>query len=187
MVMLPELWLPIVLAAVMVFIVSSIVHMVLRYHRTDYKGMPDEEAVRAALGKQNLAPGVYPIPYTPDMKQMNAPETIKKYEEGPVALITMLRKGRISMGPYLGKWFVYCLLISFVVAYVVSRTLVPGTAYLQVFRVAGTAAWLGYAGGSISAGIWKGLPWSVVIKEVFDGLLYALATAGVFGALWPKG
>jgi hypothetical protein len=35
-------------------------------------------------------------------------------------------------------------------------------------------------------GIWKGLPWSMVLKEAFDGLIYALLAAGSFGWLWPR-
>ena len=49
MVSLAALWLPIILAAVIVFIASSILHMVLPYHRGDYKKLPDEDKVSAAL------------------------------------------------------------------------------------------------------------------------------------------
>jgi hypothetical protein len=38
---------------------------------------------------------------------------------------------------------------------------------------------------NLSNGIWKGQPWSNVIKEVVDGLVYALLTAGTFACLWP--
>lgn len=186
MVALTSLWLPILAAAVLVFIMSSIVHMVLPYHKSDYKGLPDEEAVRAALGKQNVSPGLYPVPYCSDMKDMAKPEMLKKYDEGPVAHITVLPTGRINMGPYLAKWFVYCIFISFIVAYLASRTVPPATEYLQVFRVTGTAAWLGYAGSSISSAIWMGRPWGVVGKDMIDGLIYACFTGGAFGWLWPS-
>jgi hypothetical protein len=33
--------------------------------------------------------------------------------------------------------------------------------------------------------VWRQLPWSVTIKDMFDGLIYALLTAGCFGAMWP--
>ena len=33
--------------------------------------------------------------------------------------------------------------------------------------------------------IWKGYPWSFVIKEAVDGLVYALLTARTFGWRWP--
>jgi hypothetical protein len=55
-----------------------------------------------------------------------------------------------------------------------------------VFRVAGTAAFLGYSGAHLPAAIWWGKPLSVALKEILDGLLYALVTAGAFGWLWPR-
>ena len=42
MVSLTALWLPILASAVLVFVMSSIVHMALGYHKTDYKSLPDE-------------------------------------------------------------------------------------------------------------------------------------------------
>jgi hypothetical protein len=55
-----------------------------------------------------------------------------------------------------------------------------------VFRVVGTAAFLAYGFGTMSNAIWKGQTWSFTIKEVVDGLVYALLTAGTFGWLWPR-
>jgi hypothetical protein len=31
-----------------------------------------------------------------------------------------------------------------------------------------------------------GRPWSATIKELIDGLIYGMMTAGAFGWLWPK-
>ena len=45
---------------------------------------------------------------------------------------------------------------------------------------------LAYGAGPIPASIWMGKPWSVATKEVFDGLVYGLVTAGTFGWLWPR-
>jgi len=86
----------------------------------------------------------------------------------------------------MGMWFVFCLIIGLFVAYLTGRTLPFGANYLVVFRVAGTAGFLGYGLGHISDGIWKGQPWSATIKEVIDGLIYGLLTAGTFGWLWPR-
>jgi hypothetical protein len=90
------------------------------------------------------------------------------------------------MGKYLGLWFVYCVVIGIFVAYLTGRTLGAGTDYLQVFRVAGTAAFLGYALAQVQDLIWKGQTWGVTFKHVFDGLIYGLLTAGTFGWLWPR-
>jgi len=48
MVPLTTLWLPILVSAVVVFVASSIMHMVLAYHKSDYRRLPDEERVRSA-------------------------------------------------------------------------------------------------------------------------------------------
>jgi hypothetical protein len=55
-----------------------------------------------------------------------------------------------------------------------------------VFRIVGAVGFLAYAAGQVPAAIWMGKPWSVAAKDVFDGLLYGLVTAGTFGWLWPR-
>jgi hypothetical protein len=77
------------------------------------------------------------------------------------------------------------LIIGFFVAYLTGRTVVPGAHYLAIFRVAGTAAFFSYGLGNLSNGICKGQTWSATIKEVIDGLVCGLLTAGTFGWLWP--
>ena len=42
MVPVMSLWMPIILSAVIVFLTSFVIHMVLTYHRGDYKALPDE-------------------------------------------------------------------------------------------------------------------------------------------------
>jgi hypothetical protein len=101
-------------------------------------------------------------------------------------MMTVLASGPPVMPKFLGMWFVYCLVIGFFVAYLTGRTVAPGVQYLAAFRVAGTAAFLAYGLGHLSNGIWKGQMWWVTIKEVFDGLVYGLLTAGTFGWLWPR-
>jgi hypothetical protein len=182
---LSALWLPIVLSAVIVFVASSIMHMVLPYHKGDYKKLPDEEKVLAGLRAADLSRGLYIFPFCTH-KEMKSPEAIAKYNQGPVGMMTVFPTGQPFMPRFLGQWFGYCLIISFFVAYLSAHTVVSGTYYLAVFRVVGTAAFLAYGLGTISNGIWRGMPWSFVLKEVTDGLVYALLTAGTFGWLWPR-
>jgi hypothetical protein len=184
MVSLASLWLPIVLSAVAVFIVSSLVWMVFPWHKKDYRGVPNEPRAREAL--RDAAPGVYMIPHCTDRKEMQAPEHRKKLAEGPVALLTVLPKGDPSMSRQLVIWFLWALFVSFTVAYVASETLTAGVEYLKVFQIVGTTAWLAYSWATVHEGIWFGRPWSHVAKHLFDGLLYALVTAGFFGWLWPS-
>jgi len=183
MVSLVSLWLPIVLSAVAVFIVSALVWMVLPWHKNDFRGLPDEGAARAAL--RDATPALYAIPHAAQRADFDTPEHKQKLEEGPVAFVTVMAKGAPPMAKSLSLWFVWSLVVSTVVAYLASRTLAPGTDYLQVFRVAGTVAWLAYGWAYVQEAIWFGKPWGFVVKQLADALLYALVTAGFFGWLWP--
>ena len=49
MVPLMSLWIPIVLSAVIVFVASSAIHMILTYHKGDFGQVPSEDGVREAL------------------------------------------------------------------------------------------------------------------------------------------
>ncbi|HEY5941223.1 MAG TPA: hypothetical protein VIT87_10390 [Gemmatimonadales bacterium] len=186
MVSLGSLWLPILVSAVLVFVVSAIIHMVLKYHNSDYKPLPNEDAVRAAIRAGNPAPAQYVIPYCSDMKDMEKPEMKQKYTEGPVAVMNVLRTGIPSMGKSLVQWFVFIFFVSFFLAYVGAHTIPPGTAYLAVFRVVGAVGFVAYAAGQVPESIWMGKPWKVTVKNMVDGFVYALVTAGTFGWLWPR-
>jgi hypothetical protein len=185
MVSLAALWLPILLSAVIVFVASSIMHMLLPYHRSDYRQLPDEDKTLAALRSTPLTRGLYVFPYCTH-KDMKSPAIAEKYKQGPVGFMTILPTGLPVMPKFLIQWFVFCLLIGFFVAYLAAHTVAPGTPYLAVFRVVGTTAFLAYGLGNLSNGIWKGQTWSSTIKEVIDGLVYGLLTAGTFGWLWPR-
>ena len=186
MVTLTALWLPLLLSAVVVFLASWVMHMLLTYHKSDYKKLPDEEKVASALRSENLSPGTYMFPHCSSHKDMRSPEMMEKYKKGPVGYVVMYPSGPPSMGKYLSLWFTYCLLISLFAAYLAGRVLPSGTVYLSVFRVVGTVAFLGYSMGHFVDSIWKGQSWGATIKHMFDGLIYALLTAGMFGWLWPR-
>jgi hypothetical protein len=182
---LAALWLPILLSAVIVFIASSIMHMVLPYHKSDYRQLPDEDKLLPSLRAAGLQRGLYIFPHCTH-KEMNSPATQEKYKQGPVGMLTIFTSGPPAMPKFLAMWFVYCLIISLFVANLTAYTVVSVAPYRQVFRVAGIAAFLAYGLANLSNGIWKGQPWGNVIKEVVDGLVYALLTAGTFGWLWPR-
>jgi len=185
MVPLTALWLPIVLSAIIVFVASSIMHMLLPYHQGDYRQLPEEDKLLAALRTVGLQRGLYIFPYGTH-KEMKSPAMIEKYKQGPVGMITVFPSGPPAMPKFLGLWFAYTLIIGFFVAYLTGHTVKSGEPYLVVFRVAGTAAFLAYGLGNLSNGIWKGQPWGMTLKEVIDGLVYGLLTAGTFGWLWPR-
>ena len=186
MIPLTALWLPILLSTVIVFFASFIMHMVLAYHKSDYRKLPDEDRVTHALRNAGVTRGpAYFFPYC-SFEEMKSAPVIEKMKRGPVGLLTVLPSGPPAMGKNLVQWFLYCLVISIFAAYLSSRTLVPGSAFVPVFRVVGTAALLGYGAAHAQESIWGGRSWVITLKHLFDSLIFALLTAATFAWLWPK-
>jgi hypothetical protein len=186
MLFLTALWLPILLSAVFVFIASSVMHMVLSYHKSDAGPIPDEDKFLASLRGAGLRRGIYVFPYC-NPEDMKSPAMVEKYKQGPIGILTVFPPGPPVLPKFLALWFGYCLIIGVLVAYLTAHSVAHAAPYLIVFRVAGTAAFLAYGLANLSNGIWKGQPWSIVIKELIDGAVYAALTAGTFGWLWPRG
>jgi len=186
MVSIASLWLPILLSAVAVFVVSSLIHMVAGYHAADYRSLPAEDEVMAALRKFNVPPGDYMFPRPGSMKAMKEPAFMEKFKAGPRGIVTFFEGGEMRMGGQLLQWFLYAILISVTAAYISGRALGPGAHYLKVFRFAGATAFYGYALAHLQASIWYKRSWGTTLRNVFDGLVYGLVTAGFFGWLWPR-
>lgn len=180
-----DLWLPILLSAVFVFIVSCVLHVAIPWHRNDYGKLPEEASVLEAMRRAGVTPGQYAFPHAECPKDMATPEMQAKYQNGPVGFAIVLPNGPPQMGKPLVQWFVLALVISGLVAYVGKSALPAGEAYLSVFRVTGTAAMLAYVTSYALDSIWKGIRWSTTGKFMVDGVLYGLVTAGTFGWLWP--
>lgn len=186
MVPLSALWLPILVSAVLVFIASSLIHMLLPYHRSDFRKLPDEEGVFRALEGFTIPPGDYVIPHAGTMDAMKSEEYRGKVERGPVAFMTIVAPRHVfNMGPTLLQWFAYTLVVGLFAAYLAGRMLGPGAPYIDVFRVAGTMSFGCYSVALAQRSIWYKQPWSTTAKSIFDGFVYALLTAGAFGWLWP--
>jgi hypothetical protein len=185
MVSVLSLLIPIALSAVFVFLASSIIHMVIGWHKNDLKKVPNEDAVMAALRPFNLAVGNYGLPKPDSMKDMNSPEFQAKYKAGPVAFLT-IRSSDFSMGATMFQWFLYSLLVSVFAGYIAGVAFGPGTEYLRIMQVAGCVAFTGYGLAQMHESIWWGRSWSWTIRNLVDSLLYGLLTGGTFGWLWPR-
>ncbi len=185
MLMLTELWAPTIVSALGVWFTNSLVYAALPHHKSDFKPLPNEDAARKALKPQNIPAGQYNVPNLPSYHDARKPEYIRKFEEGPVAFITVLPRGIQSVGKSLGLSLLYYLMVSTLVAYLAGVTLSAGTPYLSVFRITATTAWLAYGWGIVPEAIWFGRPWKAIVKHLADSLLFALVTAGIFGWLWP--
>ena len=182
---LSQLWLPVIGAAVAIFVASSLVHMVIRWHNSDYRKLPNEDEARAVLRSSAQAPGMYFIPHMLDMKEMRKPENLQKFVDGPVAMMTVRRPGKPSMGAPLAQWFVLALFVALIGAYVASKMVPFNASFLAICRPIGVVVFMSYAVGAVSNGIWYGKPWAVVVKELADAAIYAVVAACAFAALWP--
>jgi hypothetical protein len=182
---LSSLVLPILISAVIVFVVSSIIHMVLPLHRNDWRPVPSEEEAQAALRALSLPPGDYALPRAASPATLKDPAFLQKMTKGPVVLMTVLPPGPPAMGASLALWFGYSLLVGVFAAYVAGRALEPGAHYLAVFRFVGVTAFLGYSLALLQNSIWYKRNWGATLRSMTDGLVYALLTAGTFGWLWP--
>lgn len=186
MVSLFSLWLPILLSSVVVFILSSIIHMALKFHKNDFKKLPAEDKVMNDLRMHNIPAGEYMFPYTTDSKERNSVEFHEKIKNGPSGVITIFPSGKNFLISSFVQWFIYCLIVSLFAAYIAGRALEPGAYYLSVFRFAGATAFAGYSLALMQNSIWYKKSWSSTLRSMFDGLIYALFTGGVFGWLWPS-
>jgi len=184
---LTALWLPILLSAVFVFVASSIFHMVLPFHKSDYRKLKNEDAVLNAMRANDVKPGAYMFPCAGSMKEMSSPEMIEKHKTGPVGWMVILPSGGFNLGKSLLGWFVYLVLVGVFVAYISWEAVGADARYLRVFQIAGATALLPYGIGHFHNTIWKGENIGTTMKFLIDGLVYALITAGTFGAFWPNG
>ncbi|HTE06213.1 MAG TPA: hypothetical protein VK824_08455 [Planctomycetota bacterium] len=182
---LQALWLPILLSAVAVFVVSSLVHMLLPIHKGDFAALPNEDKVLASLRSNGVGPGAYMFPHCDSMKAMGTPEMKAKLAQGPVGSLIVRGPDGVSMGKALLQWFLFTVVVSAVVAVITWSTQPYGADSHAVFHLVALVSFLAYALSNVTDSIWKGVPWGVTFKFMIDGFLYALATAAVFAWLWP--
>jgi hypothetical protein len=180
------LWLPILLSSVIVFVVSSIIHMVSPWHKSDYPKLANQDQVMDALRPLAIPPGDYLIPRPSNRREMGSPEFAEKMKNGPVVLFTVMPNGQMSMGRNLVLWFLYLVAIGALSAYVAVHALPVGATYRSVFRFVGITAFIGYAVALWQMSIWYRRSWNITIKATVDGVIYAALTAGTFGWLWPR-
>ncbi|MDB6114912.1 MAG: hypothetical protein JWQ62_1857 [Lacunisphaera sp.] len=181
-----SLWLPILLSAVVVFVISSLIHMVLKWHSSDYGTLSNEDAVRDAIRAGNPAPGRYVMPACKEMKDMASEAMKKKYAEGPVGHLTLMPNAMPNMGKYLGTWFLWSLVISVVAAYLAERVLGLDHNHARAAaKLVGAVTFIAHGFGSVTESIWGGRPWGQTVKYLLDAALYAVGAGMVFCWLWP--
>ncbi len=185
MVAVSSLWLPVLLSAVLNFVVSSIIHMLTPWHKGDYNRLAEEDGVMAVLRPFGLKPGDYMVPRPSSMNEMGEPAFVEKVKQGPRFVMTVFPGSSMSMTSNLAGWFVYLLVVAAMVAFLDVLVQPPGAHHHDVFHVTLIAAFLGYAAALWQMVIWYNRSISTTLRSTIDGLIYALITAGLFSYFWP--
>jgi hypothetical protein len=178
------LWLPTLLSAVVVFILSSIIHMVVPWHKNDYARFPDEAAVLDSLRMHNLPSGEYMAPRPASRQEMGSPEFREKVKRGPLVILNIAHGDSVSMGRPLILWFVYVLVISALAGHIAFSGNHDNPRF--IFHSVAITALLGYAAALWPQTIWFRKPWLTSFKSTFDGLIYAVVTGLIFMHFWPR-
>jgi len=172
MVSIGALWLPILLSAILVFVVTFLLWMVSPHHRTDWSKLEDK-GVMAALEQAGLPQeGQY---------QFNQGRGAVPGEHSGFLILF-----KSNMPKSLPLSLLQNVVISAAVAFVAARLLRPGIPFAEVFVPVAVMACLAYAAALPANSTWFGRSWSSTLKEMFDGIVYGLVTAAVFAWLWPS-
>jgi len=180
------LWLPTLVSSVIVFLVSSVIHMVLPWHKGDYPQLPNQDGVMDALRPFSIPPGDYMVPRPSTRQELRTPAFAEKMKKGPIFMMTVMPNGPMSMGRNLALWFVFSVVVGLFSGYVAGQALPVGATYPLVFKFVAVTAFIGYSLALWPMSIWYRRAWSLTLKATVDGLIYALLTAGTFGWLWPR-
>jgi hypothetical protein len=179
------LWLPILLSAVAVFIVSSLIHMATPWHKNDFSKVPDEDNVMAALRPFGIPHGEYMIPKADSMADMQSPGFKAKMAAGPNVIMSVLRPMPMSMPSFLIQWFLFVLVVSAAVACLASATVAHGASPHHVFHAVAFSTFLTYSAAIWPFSIWYQRPWGTTFRSTIDGLIYGLVTGAIFMQFWP--
>jgi hypothetical protein len=180
------LWLPAVVSAVIVFVVSSAIHMASPWHKSDFPRLANEDAVRDALRPLDIPPGDYMMPRPHSRQDLRSAEFAEKMRQGPILVMTVMPNGPTSMGRSLIQWFLYLIVVGLVAGHVAGATLPAGAPAEHVFHAVAITAFAAYALALWQLSIWYRRAWSITIKATIDSLIYAAITGAVFAWLWPR-
>lgn len=182
---LASLWLPIVVATVLVFVASALFWMVGPHHKNDVRLLPAEAAMADVLRAENLKPGVYRLPWAKGAESRSS-DFLERLRKGPVAMITAIRPGPFNMGRAMALTVLWFLGISTLVGFIAARTMGVMTPSREVFWVTAVAAFVAHVGAEGTNAIWWGKPWSHIAKQSFDAAVYGAITGASFCWLWPS-
>jgi hypothetical protein len=180
-----QLWLPIILGTFLAWIASGLIHILVKYHDSDYQQLGNEDEVMNAVRNGSPKLGIHAFPYCIDMNEMKNEAVQQRFTKGPVGMLAVLPNGMPNMGKLMLQQISFFLGGSILIAYVATLALEPGADYISVFRIVAVVGFLTFGWAVIPFSIWFGHLWSMTAKYLVDALIYGLMIAGSFAWLWP--
>lgn len=182
--LLLPLWLPILISAAVVWVVSAIVWMALPHHKNDFIALADENSFIDFLRKSGIKPGNYVFPDFRGREAMKSEKTCKALEAGPVGHLSVWQTPLTMGGKMFGTFIVYLIVNTFI-AYLAAVTLPKPAEFARVFQVVGTAGIIAYSFSFIPNMIWFGAYRRTIVAGIIDGIVYGLITGAIFAWRWP--
>jgi hypothetical protein len=183
---LAQLWLPIVLSAVVVWVLSFLFWAVLPFHHKDWKTLPDEAAVTGFIRGAGIAPGNYAFPNCTSAAQKKDPEFQKKWKEGPSGTLAVWPTN-LSMPRNMLLTFLVYLVIGVFIGYIGANAFTGPISQKQIFQVLGAAGVAAYSFSFVPNQIWFNHTPSAIVRNIIEGVIYGLATGLIFALMWPRG
>ncbi len=192
--LLLPLWLPILLSAAAVWIVSLVVWMALPHHKQDFINLPDEDGFMEFIRKNGIKPGNYAFPDSRGREAMQSEKVQKAWQKGPVGHLSVWPTP-LTMGGKLAATFVVYLIVSTLIAFL-TRIALPSVTgatppplaptFWRVFQISTAAGVLAYCFSFIPSAIWWASYKRTIIANVVDGILYAAITGAILAWRWPQ-
>ena len=183
MTLLLPLWLPILISAGCVWILSAIAWTALPHHRQDFINLPDEDGFIEFIRRSGIRRGNYVFPDFRGREAMKSEKICKLIEEGPVGHLSVWPAPVTMGGKLVATFFVY-LVVSTLIGYL-TRVALPGAApFAKVFQISATAGVLAYCFSFIPNGIWFGSYTRTIVASVVDGIVFGCITGAIFAWFW---
>ena len=180
-----DLWLPILINGVVLFVASFIAWVILPHHFGDKRKLDEEQKVMDLVRELNIPPGNYMFPYAKNKQEQGSAEFRERYVEGPRGILDVYATA--NMGLNMVLTVVFFLITSAVIGYITHFTCPPGDAgvdFMRVFRVAGTIGILTHGSSGVLNGIWFKRR---SFTDIIDGIVFGVILGLIFAALWPYG
>ena len=179
---LVALWLPILVATVVLWVLSFVAWVVLPHHFGDFKKLDSENEMMELVKQANIPAGNYMFPYSGTKPEQDSKEYQDRYTEGPRGTLNVYNMP--NMGINMAQTILYFLITSLTIACITNVACPAGDAetdFMKVFRIAGTIGVLTYASSGVLHKIWfKAKQWT----DMLDGAVYGVALGLIFAALW---